>query len=56
MEMGVLRGADYMSGVALICVSEEAPHCFLGEWREGSSQVFGEHPDVSYSEGKASAE
>jgi len=55
-EMGFWHGPDCTSGIALLCVSEEEPHCFLGVWREGDSEVFGDFAEVNCAEGKVGAE
>jgi len=54
-EMGFWHGPDCTSGRALLCVSEE-PHRFLGEWREGGSEVFGNCTEVSCAEAKVGVE
>jgi len=55
-ETSFWHGPDCTSGMALLCISEEEPHCFLGEWREDGLEVFGDCAEMSCTEGKVGAE
>ena len=56
MEVGFPDGPDCTSGMALLCIGEEALYCFLGNWREGGWEVFGKCAEVSCVEGKMGVE